>query len=285
LIAGADNEPAYIDGNQYSARFGHVTGLAIDPITGFIFVADSAHMRIRCVKPIILAGDAKGDAPSSSASQVTAKAKPPKRPFTNQATSRTRPIPPNPYEPPQPTRRSVAWFGEAKVYRVETIAGSGENVNIDGPALHGAAFQSPHSLFLDATSGSGPVLFVTCKGSIRRLDVSTAMVSTVFVNGEHKFQHVTGLAMSQRWLLVNEDYPTCTVYAIDLSRPNPRDGANCIRLAGSAFNVGKELTDGSGTMAGFKALRGMAVDLSDDAILVCDAEYHALRRLRCAIPT
>lgn len=182
LAAGADNAAAgtsgATDGTGNAARFNSPRGIAIDPTNTYALIAGGLDNKIRKIVLATnvvtsLAGDTAGASGDVDDAGSVARLNIPYGIVINAA-------------------GTYAYFvdkGNFKIKRltiasgaVETIAGTGASANTDGTGIL-AAFNSPNALCLSA---DGLILYITDAGTnnaIRRMVISTGVVTTIAGTG------------------------------------------------------------------------------------------------------
>ncbi len=179
------------------------------------------------------------------------------------------------------TRNHVIRMIDGESRTVTTLAGNGQ-AGFAGDGKRGAAvkFNQPHSVILD---GQGGVLVADTKNHrLRRIDISTGIVSTIAGTGEKKLPsdgadaataplfgpRSLAVDRSSIWLVLREGN---SVWRID------RNSGTIHHVAGT----GKKGHGGDGglpTQATFNGPKGIAID-DRGRVLVVDTENHAVRMI------
>jgi sugar lactone lactonase YvrE len=286
------------DGAPEAARFRWPQGMALDPRTGVVYIADTGNHCVRRMSPdggtiTTIAGTGKQARTRSTGGQGTAVALSSPWDLAFLPDPKASPLPNRgPHEDPYDDRGLLfiamagthqIWVLDLESGRVAPWAGSGSEALADGPCAE-AAFAQPQGLAIDPHTNR---LWVADSetSAIREIDLARGTVSTLVGHGLFDFGDLDGTSETARlqhpmgvafWaddpagasLLVADTY-NHRVKRIDLDRG--------VTMAWSGAGAPDGLADGDPQTARFSEPTGIAV--GGGYVLIADTNNHRIRAI------
>ncbi len=257
------------DGTGTAAQFNVPLGVAVDPTTGNIFVADTTNNEIREITPAGVVTTLAGSGTAGSVDGTGTAAQ-----FDDPSGVAVDPTTGNVFvaDTDNNTIREITPAGV-----VTTFAGSGTAGSADGTGT-AAQFDGPSGVAVDPTTGN---VFVADTGNNKIRKITPAGVVTTLA-GSGTAGSADGTGASARFSFpygVAVDPTTSNVFVADkgnneIREITPAGVVTTLAGSGTAGSV-----DGPGTVARFDLPSGVAVDPTTGNVFVADTENQKIREI------